>query len=258
MFNIIKAGLGRIFWSFCKRYSALLVFTLTETVFKCLSNNNVSSRMIPQCSWEEVLLTWLILNIKGGCGVFFNFCLKITSYACLLMSGLKLIFHCNAQSWTLSRSSFNSFTEASTLKTAENNEVSSAKSFAPDEKSSVKSLIYIENRGGIKIDPWGTPALISAHEKIDHLKLPFVFCSSESLLSNWVVYLKYHFVSFLFFFLFGWKHIYNLHSSEIHIIKKWKNIKTVLHTKINTRYNTGKVYLGNRKQFKKTYLQKHS
>ena len=64
-----------------------------------------------------------ILNVKGGCGVFFNFLLKVISCACLLRSGLKLIFHCNAQSCTWARLSFNSFAEASTLKATENSEV---------------------------------------------------------------------------------------------------------------------------------------
>ena len=62
-YNVIKAGFGR-FWSLHKRYSVLVV--LTETVFKCSSNDSDSSRMIPKCFWEEVLLTWLLLNIKGG------------------------------------------------------------------------------------------------------------------------------------------------------------------------------------------------
>ena len=69
------------------------------------------------------------------------------------MSGLKLIFHCNAHFGTLARSSFNSFAKASTLKTTENSEVSSAQSFALDDKSFVKSLINIKNRSGPKIDP---------------------------------------------------------------------------------------------------------
>ena len=81
------------------------------------------------------------------------------------MLGLTLIFHCYAQSWTLARSSLNSFAEASTLKTTENSEVFSKKSFALDDNSFVKSLIYIKNRSGPKTDLWETSALISAHEE---------------------------------------------------------------------------------------------
>ena len=120
-------------------------------------------------------MTWLLLNIKGRCEVFFNFLLKITSCACLVMSGLKLIFHCNTQSWTLARLSFNSFAEASTLKTTENSEVSCTKSFALDDESFVESLIYIKNRSGPKIDSWGTPALTSAHEQNWPFKTTFCF-----------------------------------------------------------------------------------
>ena len=94
----------------------------------------------------------------------------------------------------MARSSFNSFAETSTLKTTENSEVLlSTKSFVLDNKSFVKSLIYDKNRSGPRIDPWGTPALTSAHEENWPLKLPFAFCFSESILLNWRVYLKYHF-----------------------------------------------------------------
>ena len=67
-----------------------------------------------------ILINLITVKHKGGCEVFFKFGLKNTSCACLLMSLWKVIFHCNAQSWTLARSSFNSFVEASTLKTKEN------------------------------------------------------------------------------------------------------------------------------------------
>ena len=87
--------------------------------------------------------------MKGGCRVFLDFRLKITSCACLLMSRLKLIFQCNAQSITLARSSFNTFVEAFTLKTTENSEVSSAQSYVLKDESFVKSLIYIKNKSGL-------------------------------------------------------------------------------------------------------------
>ena len=128
-----------------------LVFT--QNVFKCFSNDNVTSRIIPKYFWGEFLLVWLLLSIKGGCRAIFNFRLNITSCACLLMSGLNLIFHCNAQSWTFSRSSFNCFVDAFTLKTTENSEISIVTGFAVDDESFDKSFIYIKNRSGLKIDP---------------------------------------------------------------------------------------------------------
>ena len=126
---------------------------LTEIVFKSSSNDNDSLRITPTYFWEKVLLTWLLLNIKGEWGVFFNFRQKIIFCACLLVSGLKLVFHCNAQSRNFARSSFNSFAEVSTLKTTESSDLSSAKSFALEDKSFVKSLIYIKNRSDLKVDP---------------------------------------------------------------------------------------------------------
>ena len=42
----------------------------------------------------------------------------------------------------------------------------------------------MKNRSGPKIDLRGIDPLTSAHEKIDHLKLPFSISFSESLLLN--------------------------------------------------------------------------
>ena len=91
------------------------------------------------------------------------------------MLGLNLIFNYNAQYWTLARSSLDSFAEASPLKTTENSEVSSKKSFALDDNSFVKSLIYIKNRSGPKTDLWETSALISTHEEDWPLKTTICF-----------------------------------------------------------------------------------
>ena len=50
--------------------------------------------------------------------------------------------------------------------TIEKRDVSSAKSFALDFNSSGKSLMYIRNSSGPKIDPWGTPAKTGLHEDV--------------------------------------------------------------------------------------------
>ena len=47
----------------------------------------------------------------------------------------------------------------------EKREVSSAKSLVLEDKPSVKSLIYIKNNNGPRVEPWGTPALTSVHEE---------------------------------------------------------------------------------------------
>ena len=94
------------------------------------------------------------------------------------MSVLKLIYHCNVQSWTLARLSFNFSAEASKLETTKNIEVS--KNFAFDDKSFVKPLIYINNRSGLKIGQWGTPPLTSAHEENLPFKTTFAFTLSKT------------------------------------------------------------------------------
>ena len=47
--------------------------------------------------------------------------------------------------------------------TTEKREVSSAKSFAVEERLLLRSFIYIKKRRGPKMDPWGTPAVTGSH-----------------------------------------------------------------------------------------------
>ena len=72
---------------------------------------------------------------------FFNFRLKNTSCACLVVSGLKLIFPWVSHLPILSKSLLRLFVEVWMSYITENKDVSSAKSFALDERSSVRSLI---------------------------------------------------------------------------------------------------------------------
>ena len=69
------------------------------------------------------------------------------------MSGLNIIFHLNAHSDILLRSSFNKFADSDKLYTVENNEVSSANNLADDSKFSGRSLMYIKKSRGPNIDP---------------------------------------------------------------------------------------------------------
>ena len=56
------------------------------------------------------------------------------------------------------------------LWTTENNEVSSANSFAFDDKPTAKSFMYIKKSSGPSMEPWGTPALTSAQEEVCPLR----------------------------------------------------------------------------------------
>ena len=81
------------------------------------------------------------LNSNGGWTVFFNSQLNMTSLACLVVSGLKFIFHYVAQLLILSKSLLRLFAEVWMSYIIENKEVSSAKSFALVERPFVRSLM---------------------------------------------------------------------------------------------------------------------
>ena len=82
---------------------------------------------------------------------FFNFLLKMTSWACLLGSGLKLIFRWKAQSLIFFKSLFSSFAEVVMSCVTENRDVSSANNFALEDRSPDKS--FIKNNNGPKMEP---------------------------------------------------------------------------------------------------------
>ena len=85
--------------------------------------------MIPRCFGEDVRVTLALLNSNGGWTVFFTLRLKMTSWACLVVSRLKfeVEISLNAEVWMLF--------------ITENKEVSSAKSFGLVERPSARSLM---------------------------------------------------------------------------------------------------------------------
>ena len=91
----------------------------------------------------KVNLVNIIIAEKGGCVTFFNFLLNMTSWACLLRSGLKVIFHWKAQSLIFFRLLFNSIADAFISCTTENREVSLANSLAFDDKP-IKPEVEVE------------------------------------------------------------------------------------------------------------------
>ena len=82
----------------------------------------------------------------------FSFLEKITSWACLLGSGLKLIFHWKAHCFILERSLLSSKVVITESWITEKREVSSAKSLVLEDKPSAKSLIYIKNNNGPRME----------------------------------------------------------------------------------------------------------
>ena len=126
-----------------------------------LPNANIASTLC-QHQYMDVLLTleqhyvvklfMSLLSIRPGRFLFQVLRLKMTSWACFVGSGLKLIFHCRAHSFILERSLFNRLVET-IIWTTENSDVSSTKSFTSEFKASGKSLLQIKNVKGQRIDP---------------------------------------------------------------------------------------------------------
>ena len=154
----------------------------------------LTSNVTLRCFWEEVWKTLLLLKTKDGCGSFFILQLKITSWACLLGSGLKLIFHWKAHLLIFFRSSFNSLAEPFTSLTNENNDVSAAKSFTLEDISSAKSLIQIKNDSGRRIDPCGTPAWTLVQDEFCPWRTTLCFLLLKKIKFA-IGHQKYHFAS---------------------------------------------------------------
>ena len=90
---------------------------------------------------------------------------KVTSWACLVRSGLNIIFYWYAHSEILFESSLTSSVETMSF-TIEEIDPSSAKSFTFDMKLLGRSFMYIKNSNGSRIDPCSTPALVNGN--FDH------------------------------------------------------------------------------------------
>ena len=71
------------------------LLTITNLSFKCSLKFSFSSSLSPECFWAFTFSTTR-LNYKSECFGECDFPEKITSWACLVASGLKSIFHCSA------------------------------------------------------------------------------------------------------------------------------------------------------------------
>ena len=83
----------------------------------------------------------------------------------LIVSGLKFIFHWVAQLLILSKSLLELFAKVWMSCITENKDESSAKSFALDEKPSVRSLMQIKNNEGPSMEPWGNQLLTFSYKE---------------------------------------------------------------------------------------------
>ena len=158
--NVIRAVRGK---RFCNLQIRLIVwFVLHSTGSRSFSKDNRVSRIIPRCFWLVVCITLLLLlNTSGRCDIALDFRLKMTSCACFLESGLKLIFHCNVYLFIFAKSLFSSRAEVLLSWVTENKDVSSVNSLAFEDNPSDKSLIYLKNYNGPSMESWRTPAVTS-------------------------------------------------------------------------------------------------
>ena len=63
LYIVRNAGLGKIFCNFRNNHMVLL--TLFDTFFKCLSHSNLLSNVNPKCFCDDALETLLLLKRKG-------------------------------------------------------------------------------------------------------------------------------------------------------------------------------------------------
>ena len=123
---ITREGRGKIAWSL--RSNPMVLSTLLIIVSRCSWRLNLLPRCIPRCFWEGTCCTRLWLKYIELWFRFWRFLENITSWACLLGLGLKLIFRFIAQSLILLRSLFKWFADVFTSWTTEITEASSANS----------------------------------------------------------------------------------------------------------------------------------
>ena len=132
-------NLGRIGWNL--RMRPIVFEVLSKTSFKCPLKFSLLSKIKPRCFWDSVWLTWELLKVRLGWTGLLSFLLKITSCACLVRSGLNMIFHWQAYLLTFLRSFLSSWVLAAMSQKTEKSDVSSANNFALVIKPSGRSLI---------------------------------------------------------------------------------------------------------------------
>ena len=100
------------------------LLTITNSSFKCSLTFSFSSSLSPKCFWIFTFSTTRLLKNKSGCFGEYDYLEKITSWACLVVSGLKAIFHCSAHSPFFLKSLFSTFAVSKESQIFEDKEVS--------------------------------------------------------------------------------------------------------------------------------------
>ena len=111
------------------------------------------------------------------------FMLNIISCSYLLRSGLKLIFHWKTQLLVNFKSLLISLAEVLTSRTTENKVVPSANNLHSLLRPFGKSLTYVKNKRGPRMEPSGTPAQMSTQDEHWLFKTTFCFLLAKKSFS---------------------------------------------------------------------------
>ena len=139
---------------------------------------------IRRCLCTEAKLKSILLKHTLGWNDVILFLLNIISFGCLLRSELKLVFHWTAQSLINFKSLLISLTEVLTPWATKNNEVSAASNLHSLLWRFGKSLTYIKNKSGPRMEPCGTSAWTSTQD--EHWLFKTTLCFM--LVKKYVVY----------------------------------------------------------------------
>ena len=88
-------NLGRIGWNLPNRPIVLPIFWVI--FFMCSTKFNLTSIVNPRCFWDILFFIRMLLDERQGWSNFIVFLLNITSYICLVKSGLNAIFDWKTQ-----------------------------------------------------------------------------------------------------------------------------------------------------------------
>ena len=139
---IVSSGdLGRSDWNLRNRPIALLIFGVLKECFYVSTKFRLTSNVNPRCFWDILFFKGMSLNERQGWSSFLVFLLNITSCACLVKSGLKIIFHWKAQLLITDRSLRKVAALDWMSLTTEKRDVLSAKRFQFEDTPSDKSLM---------------------------------------------------------------------------------------------------------------------
>ena len=132
-------GLGSNCWNF--RDKPVVLSTLVKIVLIWISKINFESKCRPRCFWESALTTGMLLKNILGWIFLLVFLLKVTSWACFVGSGLKLIFHWKVHLFISFRLLLRILAVLSGTLTVENRDVSPANNLGLHGRLSDKSLM---------------------------------------------------------------------------------------------------------------------